>query len=216
MIFGFLRLRTRTLRKTSLLAHHTLANAGLSVIASIYLPSIAITALTIPGYATAATAQEQETHVRISHQPTEPHQLPPAGTLIPIVVQLVNSSDVDTKIRLVGSRDGRYMDIAYPLGVLDVRDQPTYSILVPAPVAAMSYQFIIHQKSGDLTLTEKFTVKRHCIQTYKVEVPEGLPSTEYRRKVGTLVSQARSLERDTKNLDTAIQLLEELKKDLEE
>jgi len=162
----------------------------------------------------AASEEESQGPVRIRHAPTETHKLPPAGALMPIAVQLENSSEVDIKIRLVGSRDGRFMDIAFPMGVLNESDKPTFTIQVPAPNKAMTYQFIIHQKGGDLTLTEKFTIKRNCVQTYKVDVPENIPSAEYRKEIATLVAQARSLERDTQNLDTAIKLIDGLKKDI--
>lgn len=131
-----------------------------------------------------------------------------------VSVQLENSSDVDIKIRLVGSRDGRFMDIAFPMGVLNTSDKPTYTIHVPAPVKAMSYHFIVHQKGGDMTLTEKFITKRNCVQTFAVDVPEGIPSAEFRKEMATLVAKARSLERDTQNLEAAIKLIEALKKDI--
>ncbi len=162
------------------------------------------------------SAEEGPATVRIQHQPVEIHQLPQAGTLMPIAVTLLNSSDVDIKIRLVGSRDGRFMDIAFPMGVLNSTDRPTYTINIPAPVAAISYQFVVHQKSGDLTLTDKFIIKRNCVQNFKVEVPETLPSADYRKEIATLVAKARSLERDNRNLDAAIKLLETLKKDIPE
>lgn len=159
-------------------------------------------------------AEETPKVVRIKHQPTEIHRLPSAGTLMPVSVQLENSSDVDIKIRLVGARDGRFMDIAFPMGVLNTSDRPTYTIQIPAPTAAMTYQFIVHQRSGDLTLSEKFTVKRNCIQNFRVDVPDNIPSAEYRKEIATLISQARTLERETQNLDTALKLLEGLKQDL--
>lgn len=166
---------------------------------------------------TGVSAEEQPNQpIRLRHQPTETHQLPPAGTLMPIAVQLENSSDVDIKMRLVGSRDGRFMDIAFPMGVLNTSDRPTYTIQIPAPVAAMTYQFITHQRSGDLTLSDKFIIKRNCVQNFKVEIPEGIPSAEYRKEMVGLVAKARSLERDTHNLETAIKLLDALKKDIPE
>lgn len=135
---------------------------------------------------------------------------------MPIAVHLENSSDVDIKIRLVGSRDGRFMDIAFPMGILNASDRPTYTIQMPAPVAAMTYQFITHQRSGDLTLSDKFIIKRNCVQNFKVEIPESIPSAEYRKELAGLVAQARTLERDTHNLETAIKLLDALKKDIAE
>ncbi|MEY4667317.1 MAG: hypothetical protein RL518_16 [Pseudomonadota bacterium] len=177
---------------------------------------VALGALSVFTTSNATFAQDSTVPALIQHQPMETHQLPPAGTLIPVSLSLVNSSDVDIKIRLVGSRDGRFMDIAFPMGVLNASDRPTYTINIPAPVAAMSYQFVIHQKSGDLTLSDKFIVKRHCVQNFKVEVPENIPSAEYRKEIATLVAKARSLERDTRNLETAIKLLDTLKKDIPE
>jgi len=59
-------------------------------------------------------------------------------------------------------------------------------------------------------------VKRNCVQNYKVEVPESLPSAGFRKEVANLVAKARSLERDTHNLETAIKLLDALKKDIPE
>jgi hypothetical protein len=165
--------------------------------------------------ATFSLAQEQQqAAIRIRHQPTETHKLPPAGTMMPIAVQLENSSDVDIKIRLVGSRDGRFMDIAFPMGVLNTTDKPTYTIQIPAPVKAMTYQFIVHQRGGNLTLTDKFVVKRNCVQTFSVDVPESIPSAEFRKEIAGLVAKARELERDTQNLETAIKLIDNLKKDI--
>jgi len=176
----------------------------------------AFAALTLFVTTAVALAEEVSPPAILQHKPIETHQLPQAGTLIPISVSLANSSDVDFKIRLVGSRDGRFMDIAFPMGVLNESDRPTYTINLPAPVAAMTYQFVLHQKSGDLTLTEKYIIKRNCVQNFKVEVPETIPSAEYRKEVATLVAKARSLERDTRNLETAIKLLDTLKKDIPE
>ena len=178
--------------------------------------SIVLGSLALTWTGLGAIAEDAATPVILQHKPMETHQLPQAGTLIPISVILTNSTDVDIKIRLVGSRDGRFMDIAFPMGVLNESDRAAYSINLPAPVAAMTYQFVIHQKSGDLTLTDKYIIKRNCVQNFKVEVPETLPSAEYRKEVASLVAKARSLERDTRNLETAIKLLDTLKKDIPE
>lgn len=173
-------------------------------------------ALALTSTIALVSADDTTTAVILQHKPTETHQLPPAGTLMPLVVSITNSSDVDVKIRLVGSRDGRFMDIAFPMGMLNETDRPTYTINIPAPVAAMTYQFVVHQKSGDLTLTDKYLIKRNCVQNFKVEVPDTIPSAEYRKEAATLVAKARTLERDTRNLETAIKLLDALKKDIPE
>lgn len=182
-------------------------------IIDLHLKILAVSLLGLMAIA-VAQAQEQYAPIQLRHQPTETHKIPPAGMMMPIAVQLDNSSDVDIKIRLVGSRDGRFMDIAFPMGVLNTSDKPTYTIQIPAPVKAMTYQFIVHQRGGDLTLTDKFIVKRNCVQTFSVDVPEGIPSAEFRKEVAGLVAKARELERDTQNLETAIKLIDNLKKDI--
>ena len=133
---------------------------------------------------------------------------------MPIRVRLSNSSDVATKIRLVGSRDGRFMDIAFPMGQFDESSQPVFTIDIPAPSVAMTYQFIVHQPNGDLTLSDKFLLKRSCVQ--KAQEPQSEEPQEYRAQVVSLIGQARSLEKDNTNLEAAIKLLESLKKDLSE
>ena len=54
------------------------------------------------------------------------------------------------------------------------------------------------------------------MQNYKVVVPESIPSAVFRKEVANLVAKARSLERDTHNLETAIKLIDALKKDIPE
>jgi hypothetical protein len=67
-----------------------------------------------------------------------------------------------------------------------------------------------------MTLTPKYLIQRSCIQNFRVDLPDGQQSKEYRREIATLIAKARSLERDTARLETAIKLIEALKKDLPE
>lgn len=178
------------------------------------ITSLAFGVLTL--FSSHVLADEPKPNVRIQHTPADTSQLPAAGTLMPITLQLENSSEVDVKIRLVGSRDGRFMDIAFPMGVLNMSDRPTFTINVPSPNAIMTYQFVIHQPNGEMTLTPKYLIQRSCIQNFRVDLPDGQQSKEYRREIATLIAKARSLERDTARLETAIKLIEALKKDLPE
>jgi hypothetical protein len=163
-----------------------------------------------------AAAEDAPQTIRLRHEPPQTKQLPPAGTLVPISVQLENSSDVDIKIRLVGSRDGRFMDIAFSFGVLNASDRPTYTIQIPSPTSAMTYQFIAHQPGGELTLTDKFVVKRNCVPGLPTTADHEPNSTEYKQEVATLVAQARALEGDNRNLETALKLIEDLRRDIPE
>lgn len=131
-----------------------------------------------------------------------------------IEVELLNTFDITRTVRLIGAKDGRFIDIAFPRGALNAVDRPTFHVEIPSPIAAMTYQFVVHQGDGSLTSSDKFTIKRDCIQNFKVAVPEDAPNAQFRREVSTLVSQAKILERDTASLEASLKLIEDIKASL--
>lgn len=149
--------------------------------------------------------------IELLHTPPVSSELPPVGSLMRLQVALINTTDIETRIRLIGSKDGRFIDIAFPTGALNNSDKPTFTVDIPSPIAVMSYQFIIHQRDGSLTSSRKFIVKRDCIQNFAVEVPEDTSTTQFRREVASLITQAKIIERDNKSLDASLRLLEEMK-----
>lgn len=149
--------------------------------------------------------------IAVVHRPLAPSSLPALGSPMAIEVELLNTFDIAAKVRLIGAKDGRFIDIAFPRGALNAVDRPTFRVEIPAPVAAMTYQFVVHQPNGSLSSSEKFTIKRRCIQNYKVTVPEDVPNTDFRREVSTLIAQSKTLERDTASLETSLKLLEDIK-----
>jgi hypothetical protein len=156
----------------------------------------------------------QEKNIEVAHKPLSTKDLPSAAATMPIVIELRNTKATDRKIRLVGSRDGKLLDIVFPSGNLNMSDAATYKLDVPAPIALMSYQFVIHQPDGSLTTTGRYVVKRPCIQTFKVDPADNQKDGTFRREVGTLVSKSRTLEQETANLEIAQKLLEEIKTQL--
>ncbi len=159
----------------------------------------------------AQTAQEEHKPIRIIHRPFDPASIPAIGNPMRIEIELVNTFDITSTVRLIGAKDGRFVDIAFPRGELNSVDRPTFHVELPSPIAAMTYQFVVHQGDGSLTSSEKFTIKRDCIQNFKVAVPEDAPNADFRREVSTLVSQAKVLERDTASLEASLKLIEEIK-----
>ena len=99
-------------------------------------------------------------NIEIIHRPFESSAIPAVGTLMRLSVELANTYDIETKVRLVGSKDNRFIDIAFPRGALNNLDRPTFSVEIPSPIAAMTYQFIVHQRDGSLTSSRKFLLKR--------------------------------------------------------
>ncbi len=158
----------------------------------------------------SATAQS----IEVLHTPVGTAEIPPVGSLMKVNVSLANTVDIETKIRVVGTKDGRFFDIAFPRGALNNSDKPSFSIELPSPVAMMSYQFVVHQRDGSLTSSRKFIIKRRCLQTFGVNVPDDKRTTAFRREVASLVAQAHMLERDNKSLETSLKLLEDIKSSL--
>jgi hypothetical protein len=128
-----------------------------------------------------------------------------------IKVETINTVDITTKIRLVGAKDGRFIDIAFPKGKLNSADHPTYTIEVPTPIAAMTYQFILHQPDGSITTSEKFIVRRPCIPHFKIGEPETASTAAYNKEIATLVAKSKELESETTSLESSLKLVEEMK-----
>lgn len=156
-------------------------------------------------------AQDTAPLVKVLHEPPAASAIPPLGSLVQIKLELRNTTDISTKIRLIGARDGRFIDINLPRGALNDQDRPVFAVELPAPVAAMTYQFVVHQPNGSLTTSEKYILKRSCVQTFKVAPQEAGSTAVYEQEVATLVAKAKSLEREAISLEASFKLLEEIK-----
>ncbi len=161
-----------------------------------------------------AAAEDGSPPIQVVHRPPDLQNLPQVVPWLPVIVELRNTKDVALKIRLVGSRDGRLLDITLPRGNLNNQDYPEYRVEIPAPMAAMSYQFVLHQPDGTLATSQRFAIRRACVQNYRIEIPESGADVQFKRSVGELVSRAKSLERETIKLDASLKVLEELKKNI--
>jgi len=159
-----------------------------------------------------ALAQDAKPPIQVVHRPPDLQNLPQASPWLPVTIELRNTKDVNLKIRLVGSRDGRLLDITMPKGNLNVQDFPEYRVEIPAPMAAMSYQFVVHQPDGNLVTSQRFAVRRACVQNFRVEVTDTGADADFKRSVGELVAKAKGLERETLQLDASLKILEELRK----
>jgi hypothetical protein len=182
---------------------------------------LALTLTTSIVTASLGVAQSTETAlsevaraIEVIHTPAGSPDIPPVGSLMKINLSLTNTIDIETKIRLVGTKDGRFIDIAFPRGALDRSDRPSFSVEIPSPVAMMSYQFVVHQKDGSLTSSRKFTIRRRCLQTFSVNIQDDKRTTAFRQEVASLIAQSHMLERDNKSLETSLKVLEEIKSSL--
>ena len=149
--------------------------------------------------------------VQVSHRPLEANDIPPATTPMKIVAELKGSRLIDLTIRVVGSKDGKLIDVVMPTGQLNPADNAEYVLTLPAPIAAMSYQFVVHQPDGTITASKKFVSKRSCIQTFSVDDFKGEQDAEFKKKLSTLVSELKTLESNTLGYDEAYKILADIK-----
>jgi len=193
------------------LARPTFCSAAPAAVRALLVPLLALASLTaaVP-HAAAQDNSPPAPTIQVMHRPPEAAQLPVPGALMALSLELANSKDIETKVRLVGSRDGRFMDIAFPLGTLNNADRAQFALSVPAPLGVMTYQFIVHQPNGSLTTSARYIIKRPCIQNFRVEVAPDDPNAAVKQQLGTMIAKSKSLERETHNLDGALKILEDL------
>ncbi len=185
---------------------------GRSGLTSVLVCLLATFSSIVPAAVPVARAQDSKPAIQIVHRPPDLKNLPTSAPWLPIVLELRNTKNVALKIRLVGSRDGRLLDISFPKGNLNTQDYPEYKVEIPAPLAAMSYQFVVHQADASLVTSQRYAIRRSCIQNYRIEIPDDGGDAEFKRTVGELISRAKVLERETLQLDASAKVLEELKK----
>lgn len=133
--------------------------------------------------------------------------IPPVGHAMDIAVSLRNTINIQTKVRLVGSKDGRYIDLAFPMGKINKSGHPEYVLHMPAPLVAMSYQIIVHQPDGRVTTSKQFSIQRTCIEDFQIEIPSNSNTKEYKSEVATLVSTATRLEHESHALEQALEIV---------
>jgi hypothetical protein len=126
-------------------------------------------------------------------------------------VEVRNSRETALKVRLVASRDGKLLDIGLPPGAFNESDVPVYKVRLPAPVGVMTYQFVVQDKDGRFTVSDRFVLRRSCIPTYKFEVPPEASDAAFKQEVGALMSKAKNLEATTQHYENALRLIDDLR-----
>jgi hypothetical protein len=154
-----------------------------------------------------AESHSNEKLIVSSHVPMIDTDIPPVGHAMDIAVSLRNTINVQTKVRLVGSKDGRYIDLAFPMGKISKSGHPEYVLHMPAPLVAMSYQIIVHQPDGRVTTSKQFSIQRTCIEDFQIEIPSNSNTKEYKSEVASLVSTATRLEHESHALEQALEIV---------
>jgi hypothetical protein len=145
------------------------------------------------------------------HTPVRSTDIPPMGHEMQLRVILQNTSDIQTNVRLVGAKDGRFIDLAFPIGTINHESNPEFVLQMPAPFAEMSYQIVIHQPNGGITASKQFFIQRPCLEDYQIAIPEKSESKQYRSELAQLIGKAKQLEDESHALEQALSIVESMK-----
>lgn len=162
-----------------------------------------------PGIGWCDTASDQK--ITSYHKPMRSSEIPPMGHEMQLRVVLQNTSNIETNLRLVGSKDGKFIDLAFPIGTINYESKPEFTLRMPAPFVEMSYQIVVHQPDGSITTSKQFFIQRACLEDYQIAIPENSKSKQYRSEVAQLVGRAKQLEDESHALEQALSIIEGMK-----
>lgn len=147
--------------------------------------------------------------VDLIHDPLLATELPAPGAPFQLKVKLTNTRDTDRTLIARISLDGRLHEVTPTKVFLDEYDQPTYEIDLFAPLADISYQFLLHNPDKSTVLSDRYHMRRSCIPRVDTS---GLDIEKARgeEKLATLIKTAEGLAREIASHETAQKLLDEL------
>lgn len=159
-------------------------------------------------------AQEQEAKElpRVTHTSPDGRRLPHPGVPLPLEVTIVNTQQVDQRLRVVAVQDGELFDFSVNKSTVDLQDHPHYIVSLYAPLKELSYQFFLYDKSGEVIASPKYTIKRECqpvVDLVTLPLPE-----EQKGDPKTMSNVAARLEKEIEAYENAAKLLVELEQEL--
>ncbi len=156
-----------------------------------------------------STAVAAEGPISFAHQPPTLAELPPPGRSLTLFAYLKNSADASLPVRAIIVKDGRMMMIDPTKVYRNEYDQATFEFKIYAPVAEISYQFVLSNKGGQLITSTNFKLRRTCLPevSVKVEKPPGPAGVQ----INAMLEQAKGLEIELKTWEHAAKALDELK-----
>ena len=150
----------------------------------------------------------------ILHQAPQPSQIPAPGKLLTLNMLLKDQRDLDLRAEILVTRDGKLMALPYSRSYLNEQDYATYEFNIYAPLAEASYIFVIYPRESEPSTSRRYVIRRTCLP--KVDLTQLTPPLPDSQKgeldrMRELLEQAKGLETDLQNYETALQLIKEIK-----
>lgn len=168
-------------------------------------------------FSSGASAQDRRRDtpappVSFQHTAPKAEALPYPGQAMTLTVRLKNTKDTDRRMILSLVKDGRLMQVNAKDGYLNEYDLPTYEIGVSAPVAEMSYQFMLLGPDSSVMVSPRYFVQRTCIPSLDLADPDIAEGMQGYSRLQQLVNTSSSLQNDLNGYDRLMVILDELQK----
>ncbi|RMD86603.1 MAG: hypothetical protein D6808_02955 [Candidatus Dadabacteria bacterium] len=134
----------------------------------------------------------------MKHRPIKGYQMPSPGTKMKLKVLFPKIRRIDLPVKALIVMDGKALFL--PLsGTLDERDRSVYWVEIRAPLADLSYRFVVYPDDGEPVYSKKYVVRRPCLPDTR------LASTEISEDAN-VVERSEELTRVTQRLRADIEI----------
>ncbi len=152
--------------------------------------------------------------IGITHVAPRPDDIPYPGQKIQVRVQLKGTKETQRQLRMLLVRDGRLLDMSSFNAELNEMDLPTYQMSFNAPLAEMTYQFLLYNPDGSVTPSTRYSVRRNCVPNVALADGEVKPEIVGDERLQRLVNESKHLEQDLAGYEQVLSLLNGLHQQL--
>lgn len=138
------------------------------------------------------------------------NKMPFPGERITLRAEVSNTRDFRLPIRLLAVRDGKFYEISAASGLLGSNERPQYQVEIPAPLAELSYQFVLIQPNGTVATSKRLVARRSCIPDITPVMGEMPADVDGSERFNRLIVDNLKLEQEISNLERTAQELDSI------
>lgn len=150
--------------------------------------------------------------LQLIHKPLTDKMLPAPGQPLTLALELVGTREISLPVRLVAVRDGRLLPVPLLNSYRNNADHPVYEFELAAPLAELSYQFVLPSSATSVISTNRVQVRRPCVPAIDSSTAGNANQSELEK----LATEARVLEQEIDAYTSALAAAEVLQKEVAE
>ena len=158
------------------------------------------------------TAKATRHAVGLLHTPPKAEVLPYPGQNQTLTLRLTNTRETERKLIVALIKDGRFMQVDAKNAYLNEVDLPTYDVVVPAPIAEMSYQFLLFAPDGSVQSSPRYYLRRSCVPEIDTADTKIGPEIQGYQRLEKQVHTAEHLKNDVAGYEKVMGVVEELQR----